>query len=67
MKRFHFGTLMPLWVGASIPLLTLPLLPLHIGQLFCQALRQGTETDWVRSAILTRRLKAPAGAPDNWP
>lgn len=45
----------------------LPLLPLHIGQIFCQALVHGTETDWVRSAIRTRRLAAPAGAPETWP
>ncbi|WP_457355058.1 AfsR/SARP family transcriptional regulator [Roseateles sp. P5_D6] len=45
----------------------LPLLPLHIGEIFCQALVQGAETDWVRSAIRTRRLAAPAGAPEAWP
>jgi DNA-binding winged helix-turn-helix (wHTH) protein len=45
----------------------LPLLPLHIGQLFVLALMQGVETDWVRSAIRTRRLAAPAGAPETWP
>ncbi|KQV48177.1 hypothetical protein ASC95_19675 [Pelomonas sp. Root1217] len=45
----------------------LPLLPLHIGQVFCRALLQGTETDWVRSAVRTRRLAAPAGAPESWP
>lgn len=45
----------------------LPLLPLHIGRIFCQALLQGAETDWVRAAIRTRRLAAPAGAPERWP
>ncbi|MEI8031655.1 MAG: hypothetical protein WCH35_17920 [Comamonadaceae bacterium] len=43
------------------------LLPQHIGQIFCQALVQGVECDWVCAAIRTRRLPAPAGAPENWP
>jgi DNA-binding winged helix-turn-helix (wHTH) protein len=45
----------------------LPLLPLYIGRIFCQALARGAETDWVRSAIRTRRLAAPAEAPETWP
>jgi hypothetical protein len=43
------------------------LLPQHIGQVLCQALVQGVECDWVRAAIRTRSLPAPAGAPENWP
>ena len=43
------------------------LLPQQIGRVFCRALAEGVESDWVCAAIRTRRLPAPAGAPEAWP
>ncbi len=43
------------------------LLPQQIARVFSQALMNGVEPDWVCSAIRTRRLPAPPGAPESWP
>jgi hypothetical protein len=43
------------------------LLPQQIGLIFGRALARGIESDWVCAAIRTRRLPAPADAPEAWP
>jgi hypothetical protein len=45
----------------------LPLLPQHVAEVFARALEAGVEPEWVRSAIRTRSLAAPPGAPEAWP
>ena len=46
---------------------TLPSLPGHVARLFVRALETGVEVEWVRAAIRTRHLPAPARAPESWP
>jgi hypothetical protein len=45
----------------------LSLLPDMVARVLDKALEAGIETDWVRAAVRFRRLKAPPGAPFNWP
>jgi hypothetical protein len=56
------GTLRKLeWPGV------MPLLPHEMGRIFCMALEQGIEVQWVRAAIRRRALPAPSDAPESWP